>query len=131
MPAAQTTSGEPRIVRVSSTAPEGNVELSRLVAEVRKQADAFVFLSGGASRMRVDQQRQLMAMFGALSLVTKAGRRIAVGDGGTRAGIMEAAGSARKASGGAFLLVGIAPAGEIHQARTARRHEPFSHRCSR
>jgi len=113
MPVAQTTSVEPRIVHVSSTAPEGNVQLSRLVADVRKQADAFVFLSGGASRMRVDQQRQLMAMFEALSLVTKAGQRIAVGDGGTRAGIMEAAGLARHASGGAFPLVGVAPAAEI------------------
>ena len=112
MPVAQ-TSVEPRIVHVSSTAPGGNVQLSRLVAEVRKQADAFVFLSGGASRMLVDQQRQLMAMFDALSLVRKTGRRIAVGDGGTRAGIMEAAGLARHASGGAFLLVGVAPAAEI------------------
>ena len=39
--------------------------------------------------------------------------RIAVGDGGTRAGIMEAAGRARRASGNAFSLIGVAPAGEI------------------
>jgi hypothetical protein len=43
--------------------------------------------------MQEDQQRQLLAMFDALSLLAKAGRRIAVGDGGTKAGIMEAAGS--------------------------------------
>jgi hypothetical protein len=80
---------------------------------VRKQADAFVFLSGGASKMQQDHQRQLLAMFDALSLLTKAGRRVAVGDGGTKAGIMEAAGLARKASGFAFPLGGVAPAAEI------------------
>ena len=52
-------------------------------------------------------------MFDALSLLTKAGHRLAVGDGGTKAGIMEAAGLARKASGYAFPLIGLAPAAEI------------------
>jgi hypothetical protein len=112
-PAAQTTAREPRIIRASSTAPETNAQLSALVTDVRKQADAFVFLSGGASKMQQDHQRQLLAMFDALSLLTKAGRRVAVGDGGTKAGIMEAAGLARKASGFAFPLVGVAPAAEI------------------
>lgn len=60
-----------------------------------------------------DQQRQLMAMFEALALVAKGGRRIAVGDGGTQAGIMEAAGRARRASGNAFPLIGVAPAREV------------------
>jgi hypothetical protein len=36
-----------------------------------------------------------------------------VGDGGTQAGIMEAAGKARRASGRAFPLIGVAPAREI------------------
>ncbi|MET0167583.1 MAG: hypothetical protein ABW318_21625, partial [Vicinamibacterales bacterium] len=103
--AAQTTAREPRFIRASSTAPETNTQLSALVAEVRKEADAFVFLSGGASKMQEDHQRQLLAMFDALSLVTKAGHRLAVGDGGTKAGIMEAAGLARKASGHAFPLI--------------------------
>ena len=107
---AQTTAREPRIVRVSSTARETNAQLSALVADVRKQADAFVFLSGGASKMREDHQRQLLAMFDALSLLTKAGHRVAVG---TKAGIMEAAGLARKVSGDAFALIGVAPAAEI------------------
>ena len=111
--AAQTTAREPRIIRASSSAPASNAQLSALVADVRTQADAFVFLSGGASKMREDHQRQLLAMFGALSLVTKAGHRIAVGDGGTKAGIMEAAGLARRASGFAFPLIGVAPAAEI------------------
>ena len=102
-----------RILEASSVNPEMNPELSSLIAEIRGQADAFVFLCGGASNMQPDQQRQLLAMLDALTLVTKAGRRIAVGDGGTQAGIMEAAGHARVASGNAFPLIGVAPAGEI------------------
>jgi hypothetical protein len=104
---------EPRVLRVSSVALEGNAELSALIAEIRPQADGFVFLAGGASRMSEEHQRQLLAMFDALASVAKGGRRIAVGDGGTQAGIMEAAGRARRASGNAFPLIGVAPAGEI------------------
>lgn len=102
-----------RVLEVSSGAPEKSPQLASLIAEIRRQADAFVFLSGGASRMREDHQRQLLGMFEGLGLVAKAGRRIAVGDGGTRAGIMEAAGDARRASGNAFPLIGVAPAREI------------------
>ncbi len=43
-------------------------------------------------------------------------RRIAVGDGGTRAGILAAAGRARLASGRAFPLIGVAPARELAPA---------------
>ena len=100
-------------VTVSSAAPEKNETLSRLIAAVREQAGEFVFLSGGASRMAEAEQRQLIAMFDALAQVAKGGRRIAVGDGGTQAGIMQAAGDARRASGNAFLLIGVAPAKEI------------------
>ena len=103
----------PRVIHVSSVAPEKSSPLSSLVAEIRKQADAFVFLSGGASKMSEADQRQLLAMFDALSMVAKGGRRIAVGDGGTQAGIMQAAGSTRRASGNAFPLIGVAPAREI------------------
>ena len=63
--------------------------------------------------MSEDHQRQLLAMFEALTLIAKGGRRIAVGDGGTQAGIMEAAGRARRASGNAFPLIGVAPAREV------------------
>ena len=112
---AQTTAdpGRPVVLDVSSVSLEKNVQLSSLIAEIRSQADAFVFLSGGASRMLADQQRQLLAMFEALTLVARGGRRIAVGDGGTQAGIMEAAGHARRASRGAFPLIGVAPAREV------------------
>jgi hypothetical protein len=110
---ARTKAGRPRVLEVSSVGREKNAQLSSLIAEIRSEADAFVFLSGGASRMRPDHQRQLLAMFDALTLIVKSGRRIAVGDGGTRAGIMEAAGKARRASGNAFPLIGVAPAREI------------------
>ncbi len=105
--------GRPRVLEVSSVDPEKNARLSSLIAEIRGQTDAFVFLSGGASKMREEDQRQLMAMFEALTLVAKGGRRIAVGDGGTQAGIMEAAGHARRTSGNAFPLIGVAPAREV------------------
>jgi hypothetical protein len=101
------------MIHVSSAAADSSAQLSALVAEVRQQADAFVFLSGGASNMKDDDQRRLMDMFGALALLAESGRRIAVGDGGTRAGIMEAAGVARQASGRPFPLIGVAPAAEI------------------
>jgi hypothetical protein len=74
-----------------------------------------VVLSGGASKMSEAKQRDLLAMFAALGTLA-AERRIVVGDGGTRAGIMEAAGQARRASGRAFPLVGVAPAREIAPA---------------
>ena len=109
----QAVADRPRVVGVSSVTPEKNKELSSLIAEIRNQTDAFVILSGGASRMREDHQRQLLSMFEALGLIAKAGRRIGVGDGGTQAGIMEAAGQARRASGNAFPLIGVAPAREI------------------
>jgi hypothetical protein len=98
---------------VSSVAPDKNDALSRLVTTVREQADTFVFLSGGASNLSEEHQRQLFAMFDALGQITRSGRRLAVGDGGTQAGIMRAAGDARAASGNAFLLIGVAPAKEI------------------
>lgn len=112
---AQSTSGtpEPRVLDVSSVALETNRPLAALVAEIRRQANAFVFLSGGASKMQKEHQRRLLSMFQGLRLLASSGWRIAVGDGGTHAGIMEAAGQARRASGDAFPLIGVAPAGEI------------------
>ena len=103
----------PVLLQISSVAPEKNQRLSALVSDIRSQADAFVFLSGGASRMQELHQRQLVAMFQGLRLLVNGGQRIAVGDGGTQAGIMEAAGQARRDSGYAFPLIGVAPANEI------------------
>ena len=125
-PQAQDGADRPRVLEVSSVDPEKNAQLSSLIAEIRNQADAFVFLSGGASKMRQDHQRQLLAMFEALTLVAKSGRRIAVGDGGTQAGIMEAAGHARRASGNAFPLIGVAPAaGDSATRKDAHRSKPL------
>jgi len=103
----------PVLLQISSIAPEKNQRLSALVSDIRSQADVFVFLSGGASRMQELHQRQLVAMFQGLRLLVNGGPRIAVGDGGTQAGIMEAAGQARRDSGYAFPLIGVAPANEI------------------
>lgn len=100
-------------IDVSPDSAREDEALATLIRATRAQADAFIFLSGGASKMSADDQKQLLAMFGALADVRKSGRRIAVGDGGTQAGIMQAAGDARLASGRAFPLIGIAPAKEI------------------
>lgn len=111
--AAQRDQSSPRVIRVSSVALEDDSNLKALVADIRGQADAYVFLSGGASRMQDDHQHRLLVMLQALRLLADAGRRIAVGDGGTHAGIMEAAGHARRESGKAFPLIGVAPASEV------------------
>jgi hypothetical protein len=106
MPAAKS-------LEVSSVAPESNAKLSALVAEIRGEADRFVFLCGGAAKMDSERYQQTVAMFDALSQLPLDGYRLAVGDGGTRAGIMEAAGEARRASGNQFVLIGVAPAVDV------------------
>ncbi len=103
----------PARIVVTAGTHAGNAELAALVSDVRQQADAFIFLSGGASRMSADDQRRLLSMFDALAQLARSGKRFAVGDGGTQAGIMQAAGEARKAARGGFPLVGVAPAKEI------------------
>ncbi len=129
LPSAQTQASAvgPHVFEVSSVGLERSAQVSALIAEIRRQADAFVFLSGGASKMREDHQRQLLSMFEALALIAKGGQRIAVGDGGTRAGIMEAAGHARRASGNAFPLIGVAPAREIPPRGTTPLDSNHSH----
>jgi hypothetical protein len=113
-PASRIT-GELYVIAVRKAAPEKSAELTALIDTVRHQTDALVVLSGGASKMNEAKQRELLAMFAALGELAKE-RRIAVGDGGTKAGIMEAAGTARRASGRAFPLIGVAPAREIPPA---------------
>ena len=110
-PASRVT-GEPYVIAVKKAAPERNNDLLALIDTARHQTDALVVLSGGASKMSEAKQRELLAMFDALGTLAKE-RRIAVGDGGTKAGIMEAAGLARRASGRAFPLIGVTPAREI------------------
>jgi hypothetical protein len=110
---AQKEPAGPRRYTTSSVGVTTDAALAGLISEVRSQADAFVFLSGGASKMGKEQQAQLLRMFDALALLARDGRRIAVGDGGTQSGIMAAAGLARRSAGNPFPLIGVAPAGEI------------------
>ena len=88
-------------------------DLERMIHLYRSRADAFVFLSGGASNMSESARGQLLGLFSTFELLSRRGLRFAVGDGGTKAGIMAAAGLARRASGDAFLLLGVAPSPQI------------------
>jgi hypothetical protein len=103
----------PGIIRVRANALRRSAPVNALVDEVRAAADGFVFLSGGASKMRRATQRGLIKLIDALAMLADDGLRIAVGDGGTKAGLMEAAGRARRRSGNAFPLVGVSPAPEV------------------
>jgi hypothetical protein len=103
----------PAILEVDADRLNEGPALATLIAAVREDADGFVILSGGAGRMSRAIQRRLVLLLGALSMLVHRGRRIAVADGGTRAGLMEAAGLARQAGGNRFPLIGIAPAPAI------------------
>jgi hypothetical protein len=107
--------GEPRIINVTAESAAEDPRVRALIHEVRTQADVFVFLAGGASKMQMPEEntRKLLRIFDALGILAQSGTRLAVGDGGTQAGIMEAAGLAREASGFVFSLTGVAPANEI------------------
>lgn len=104
--------GPPRVIAARQATLEHNEELRVLVDAIHRDVDGIVVLSGGASKMTEAKQKALLAMFAALGTLAKE-RHIAVGDGGTKAGIMEAAGLARLESGGAFPLIGVTPAREI------------------
>jgi hypothetical protein len=114
-------------LEVSSVAPESNAKLAELVADIRRQADRFVFLCGGAANMDTERQQPALAMFDALAQLPLDGYRLAVGDGGTRAGIMEAAGKARRASGNKFVLLGVAPAVDVPPRGTTPTDPNHSH----
>jgi hypothetical protein len=101
-----------QVIEVTPASRETSAPLAALIADIRAKADGFVFISGGASKMREEDQKRLLGMIAALGTVAKS-RRIAVGDGGTRAGIMEAAGTARQASGAGFPLIGVVPSAGV------------------
>jgi SLOG in TRPM, prokaryote len=103
----------PAIVRVTSGALHQSTAVEQLVHDVRRQADAFVFLSGGAAGMAQPVRRRARTLLDALPTLVTRGLRIAVGDGGTGAGLMKEAGLARRRGGNAFPLIGVAPAPEI------------------
>ena len=88
-------------------------EVTRLVEDLRSQADAFVFLGGGAKDMKESDLAALFDLFRCFEMLSARGLRFGVGDGGTKAGIMEAAGRARAESGSSFPLLGVSPAPEV------------------
>ena len=114
-------------LEVSSVAPESNPKLAELVADIRSRADRFVFLCGGAANLDADRYQPALAMLDALTQLPLDGYRIAVGDGGTCAGIMAAAGRARRASGNRFVLIGVAPAGDVTPRGTTPTDPNHSH----
>jgi hypothetical protein len=114
-------------LEVSSVAPESNTKLAELVVDIRSRADRFVFLCGGAANMDTERYQPALAMFDALAQLPLEGYRIAVGDGGTGVGIMAAAGRARRASGNRFVLVGVAPAGDVPPRGTTPTDPNHSH----
>jgi hypothetical protein len=103
----------PVVIHVDALAVATSPVIRALVEQYRAEAEAFVFLSGGASEMPDEVGARLRALLDALRLLVDEGLRFAVGDGGTRAGLMEGAGLVRRRTGGAFLLLGVAPAAEI------------------
>jgi hypothetical protein len=105
--------GNPRIVPVLASRIDDDPAVGALVREMRAEADAFVFLSGGASKMSSESERALLDLFGGLTMLAAEGLRLGVGDGGTQAGIMQAAGNARAKSKAPFPLLGVSPAREI------------------
>jgi hypothetical protein len=110
-------SPSPDVLHVSADNLAASPALQALIDDTRAHADAFVFLGGGAKNMSDEHKQQLLTLLqGTLAQLARRGLRFAVGDGGTQAGIMEAAGLARRASGNAFPLIGVAPAGEIKTA---------------
>lgn len=108
----------PAVIRVNSGQLDSSPEIAKLVEDVRRDAEAFVFLSGGASKMSDDDRRQLLELMQALTILADGGLRVAVGDGGTKAGLMEAAGLARVAARRPFPLVGVAPGPEVDRGKT-------------
>jgi hypothetical protein len=103
----------PRVIPVVSSRIGDDPAVAELVRETRRQAAGFVFLSGGASKMSAESERALLELFGALGMLADDGVALAVGDGGTQAGIMQAAGQARKQSAHPFPLIGVSPAREV------------------
>lgn len=103
----------PAVIRVDAASVATSTEIRALVEKYRAAADAYIFLSGGASEVSDAVSGQLRAVLDALPRLVAQGVRLAVGDGGTRAGIMEWAGLVRQRSGGAFPLLGVAPAEEV------------------
>ena len=82
---AYSTSPEPRsaplVIRVFAGAVDSDEAVQALIDQTRAEADAFIFLAGGASRMSDNSQSQLLGLLDALAILARRGQRIAVGDG--------------------------------------------------
>ncbi|MGH9144504.1 MAG: hypothetical protein ACRD2I_25480 [Vicinamibacterales bacterium] len=103
----------PPILTVTTARMAEDPGLATLVRESREQADAFIFLSGGASGMSSATEDALLHMFESLAILAARGVRFGVADGGTAAGIMQAAGRARARASPSFPLIGVTPMREI------------------
>ena len=118
----------PAVIEVASDDIKTNTALDKWITEIRDRSDALVFLSGGASRM--SEIRSAAAFLARCAdLLSDGGLRIAVGDGGTQAGIMEAAGLARRAGRRPFPLLELRrrPRSRSGAPRAARRSIPIIH----
>jgi hypothetical protein len=105
--------GNPRILHVPASRVDDDPGIAGLIRDLRAEAEAFVFLSGGAAKMSGESERALIDLVDGLAILCGEGLRLGVGDGGTQAGIMQAAGNARAKSRHPFPLVGVCPAREI------------------
>src|SRR5262245_57747216 len=103
---------EMMFVGVEAAAAHEEAAFTAMIQEIRRAADTFVFLSGGASKMTDSTREQALGLLQALAVIAGE-RKLAVGDGGTKAGLMAAAGEVRRRAPRPFLLVGVAPAPEI------------------
>ena len=113
MPDIAAQPDEPLIIPVTPDSAATDAKLRGVIEDLRARTEAYVFLAGGASKMDPADQQKLLVLFDALAIVARRGTRLLVGDGGTQAGIMEAAGKVRLKSGRAFPLVGVVPASEV------------------
>lgn len=118
---------EPDFVKVTTRSAARHRKLRKVIEEIRARADGFIFLSGGAAAMAAEDDTRLLALFEAFAILVRQGRRIAVGDGGTQAGIMEASGKVRLQSGDAFPLIGVVPAAQTPPAGTTPVDPNHSH----
>ena len=118
--------GPPQVLTATQAGLERNAGLRALIETVHRDADAIVVLSGGPSPKPEARARAVLAMLEAVGALA-AERHIAVGDGGADAGLMQAAGQVRRASGRDFLLVGVVPARDVARGGSLARDRDHSH----
>jgi len=100
----------PIVIHTSAASVEADPEVARLVTGLREASDACLFVSGGAGHMEPHHRARVRDVLDAVPLVQRSGPRLVVGDGGTRAGVMELLGDVRARASGTFPLVGVVPA---------------------